>query len=200
VDNELAALKRRVTEELDDELVENAEHLVFGKGTQDARVLFLGEAPGAEEDKTGKPFMGRAGDELDDLLASIDLTLDDVYIANILKYRPPDNRDPRKDEIKRHAPYLVDQIKAIEPELIVTLGNFATKFILAECTPDKMGEVPGISKIHGVSRTVTIDGERYTVIPLYHPAAMLYNPGLRDTLEGDFQTIKHELKQTRLNV
>ena len=170
-------------------LKDSAKNLVFGKGNPDADILFIGEAPGQKEDEQGVPFIGAAGKQLDRLLHSIGLSLQDVYIANILKYRPPNNRNPLPDEIRRHTPYLVKQISIIRPRVIATLGNFSTRFILAGCTVDSMNTIQGISTLHGRPQNVQIDGISCTVIPLYHPAAMLYRPQLREALEKDFQTI-----------
>jgi len=132
------------------------------------------------------PFVGAAGKELDKLLQKIGLTLDEVYIANILKYRPPQNRDPSMDEIKAHTPFLIKQILAINPKIICTLGNFSTKFILGDFSADGMKKVSGISSIHGKVHKVTFNNKEFIVIPLYHPAAMLYNPKLRGVLADDF--------------
>ncbi len=125
----------------------------------------------------------------------IGLTIDDVYIANILKYRPPNNRNPTPDEIARHTPYLVEQIKAIKPVVIATLGNFSTKFVLAGFDTDKMKSIGGITFLHGKPVPMQVDGLTFTVVPLYHPAAILYNPTLRQDLEKDFQIIKGCLPQ-----
>lgn len=170
-------------------LKDAATNLVFGKGNPDAKILFIGEAPGAKEDEQGIPFVGSAGRELDKLLQGIGLTIDDVYIANILKYRPPDNRDPTKEEIRRHTPYLIEQIKVIAPEVICTLGNFSTKFVLAGFDVDGMRAIPGISSLHGKPQRVTLDGSSFTVVPLYHPAAMLYKRQLQEDMQKDFRIV-----------
>jgi len=128
---ELEKVKQDIVDNLKCELKDNSTSIVFGKGSEDAQVLFIGEAPGAKEDLQGVPFVGRAGKQLDKLLNKISLSIDDVYIANILKYRPPKNRDPKINEIISHTPYLIEQIKIIKPEIIATLGNFSSKFILA---------------------------------------------------------------------
>lgn len=167
-------------------LKDSASNLVFGKGNPDADILFIGEAPGAKEDLQGVPFVGSAGRELDKLLKGIGLSLDDVYIANILKYRPPSNRNPSVDEIKKHTPFLLRQIEIIEPKIICTLGNYATKFVLAGFKVEGMNKIDGISKIHGVVHKT----DDLLVVPLYHPAAMLYNPKLRGVLEKDFVLLK----------
>jgi len=183
---ELKNVESRILTELVCPLKDAAKNLVFGKGNPDASILFIGEAPGAKEDEQGIPFVGAAGKELDKLLRSIGLTLEDVYIANILKYRPPENRDPSVDEIYRHTPYLVEQIKIISPKIICTLGNYSTKFVLAQFNIPNMKKISGITQLHGKVNPLNIDGMKFVVIPLYHPAAMLYNPNLRKVLGEDF--------------
>jgi DNA polymerase len=171
--------------------LKEGHRLVFGKGNPDARIMFIGEAPGEKEDEKGVPFVGSAGKELDDLLGSIDLSIDDVYIANILKYRPPGNRDPVGEEIESHTPFLVDQIKIINPKVIVTLGNFATRFVLADFDCNKMDKVDGITKVHGKIKQVKLDDSVFLVMPTYHPAAILYNRSLRKEIEEDFVVLKN---------
>jgi uracil-DNA glycosylase len=183
---ELEKVKQKILTEMKCPLKDAAKNLVFGKGNPDASILFIGEAPGANEDEQGIPFVGAAGKELDKLLRSISLTLDEVYIANILKYRPPENRDPAIDEIYRHTPYLIEQIKIIRPKIICTLGNYSTKFVLAQFNIPNMKQIAGITGLHGKVHHLTIDGMDFMVIPLYHPAAMLYNPKLRAILNEDF--------------
>jgi len=182
----LEHVKSKILNEMQCPLKDAAKNLVFGKGNPDASIMFIGEAPGAQEDEQGIPFVGAAGKELDKLLRSINLTLDDAYIANILKYRPPENRDPAIDEIYRHTPYLIEQIKIIKPEIICTLGNYSTKFVLAQFNIPDMKKIAGITQLHGKVNPVSIDGMEFKVIPLYHPAAMLYNPNLRPILAQDF--------------
>ncbi len=183
-------LKERVLRELNCPLKDSAHNLVFGKGNPDARILFIGEAPGEQEDLQGIPFVGAAGKQLDKLLSLIGLSLDDVYIANILKYRPPENRDPSKEEIERHTPYLVEQIKIIKPCIIATLGNYSTKFVLADFKVEDMKKIGGISFLHGKHMQKNIDGLDFFVVPLYHPAAMLYKPSISSDLENDFISMK----------
>lgn len=183
---ELDAIKSRIINEMKCPLKDAAKNLVFGKGNPDASIMFIGEAPGAQEDEQGIPFVGAAGKELDKLLQSINLSLDETYIANILKYRPPENRDPTIDEIYRHAPYLIEQIMIIKPKIICTLGNYSTKFVLAQFNIPNMKKIVGITQLHGKVSHLNIDGMDFKVIPLYHPAAMLYNPNLRPILEQDF--------------
>jgi len=183
---ELKKIESKIINEMQCPLKDAAKNLVFGKGNPDASIMFIGEAPGAKEDELGIPFVGAAGKELDKLLRSIGLTLDDVYIANILKYRPPENRDPAVDEIYRHTPYLIEQIKIIKPKIICTLGNYSTKFVLASFNIPNMKKITGITQLHGKSNALVIDSMEFNVIPLYHPAAMLYNPNLRTILGEDF--------------
>ena len=174
-------------------LQKTAQNIVFGKGRPDAEIFFIGEAPGKQEDEQGIPFVGAAGKQLDALLGAIDLKLEDIYVANILKYRPPENRNPTLGEIKAHTPFLVQQICIIEPKIIVTLGNFATKFILAGMDAEKMSAIPGISQLHGKPRKIKFDRRQFMIIPLYHPAAMLYNGSLRKVMQRDFKIIKKYL-------
>ena len=196
----LDAVREKLLAELVCPLRDSATNLVFGKGNPEAEILFIGEAPGEKEDLTGMPFVGAAGKQLDGLLKSIDLGIDDGYIANILKYRPPENRNPTVEEIRRHTPYLVAQILAIRPKVICTLGNFSTKFVLAGFDVDKMKSISGISELHGKPVRITAYGTDITVFPLYHPAAMLYKPGLRVDLETDIKTIGVFLGRTPKNV
>lgn len=181
----LADIRARILSDMRCPLKTAATNLVFGKGNPDASIMFIGEAPGEKEDLQGIPFVGAAGRELDKLLRSISLTLDEVYIANILKYRPPGNRNPTTEDIRRHTPYLIEQIKAIKPRVICTLGNFSTKFVLAKFDVEGMQAISGISQLHGKKIDIVIDGESFVVFPLYHPAAMLYKPPLRKDLEED---------------
>ncbi len=162
-------------------LAEGRTQVVFGVGNPDAELMFVGEAPGFHEDKQGYPFVGQAGKLLDKLLAGIGLTRDDVYIANVLKCRPPGNRDPMPDEIEECEGYLFRQIEAIEPKLVATLGNFATKLL--------SGKQLGITRVHGQEQEVTLGGRRVLLYPLYHPAAALYTPRMLQVLEEDFRRI-----------
>ena len=171
-------------------LKKNARNLVFGKGNPHAAIVFIGEAPGEREDEQALPFVGTAGKTLDRLLHLIGFTLEDVYITNILKYRPPNNRNPRVEEIIDHTPYLIEQIKIIEPKAIVPLGNFATRFILSGFNIEKMGTILGISKLHGQIKKINFENYEFLVVPLYHPAAALYNPSLGKTLEKDIKNLK----------
>ena len=176
-------------------LFDTAKNLVFGKGNPNAKIMFIGEAPGEKEDEQGIPCVGSAGKELDRLLSSIGLKIEDVYIANILKYRPPKNRNPSINEIETHTPYLIKQIEIIKPKIIATLGNYSTKFILASFDTKRMKNIIGITNLHGVVRSLNINGMEFFVIPLFHPAAVLYNPGLKSVLEDDFIKMKNFLDE-----
>ena len=164
---------------------------VFGAGSITSDIMFIGEAPGRNEDLKGLPFVGAAGKILDELLQSIDLKRNDVYIANILKCRPPGNRDPKNEEIKACTPYLDRQIEIIHPKIISTLGNFASKYIM-----ESFGITAGsISKIHGKVFAVSTLMVQARVIPLYHPAAAVYNPNLKGILIKDFKILDELLKK-----
>jgi uracil-DNA glycosylase family 4 len=152
--------------------------VVFGAGNPDADLLFVGEAPGFHEDKQGLPFVGQAGKLLERLLAHIGMSRSDVYIANVLKCRPPGNRDPQQDEIEACEPHLFRQIDLIRPKVVATLGNFATKLL--------SGSQVGITRVHGQERETTLGGRSVLLYPLYHPAAALYTPAMLQVLEADF--------------
>lgn len=185
---ELEKIKQDILNKLNCELKNQAKNLVFGKGNPNAKILFIGEAPGAKEDELGIPFVGRAGKDLDKALNNIQLNLNDIYIANILKYRPPKNRDPTKEEIINHTPYLIEQIRIINPKIIVTLGNFSTKFVLGGFTQKNMKKIETISQIHGKQFKIKLDDKnKFKVIPIYHPSAMIYRPKLREQFENDFE-------------
>jgi len=173
------------------ELFNDCINIVVGKGNENADILFVGEAPGRKEDEQGIPFCGAAGKNLDKLLLSVGLSLDDIYVANILKCRPPENRDPRPDEIKAHTPWLLKQIKDMKPKVVCSLGNYATKFFLSLGDVDLMKKQPGITEIHGKARDVEIDGVKFNLIPLFHPAAIIYNrTKLTPLWEEDMEKIK----------
>jgi uracil-DNA glycosylase len=164
---------------------------VIGTGDPGARILFVGEAPGKQEAKSGRPFVGAAGRILDDLFASIGLARDQVYITNIVKDRPPDNRDPRAAEIALYAPFLARQIEIIRPRVIVPLGRFALAFMLEHFGLDAAEAT--IGTMHG--RPIDVDAPYglVTLIPLYHPASVFYVTERRDVLERDFQVLKRYL-------
>jgi DNA polymerase len=152
--------------------------LVFGVGDPRARVVLIGEAPGKNEDLKGEPFVGAAGQLLNELLAEAGLKRTEVYIANVLKCRPPGNRNPEQTEIATCTPFLREQIRVIDPMVLVTLGNFATKFVLKT-------EV-GITQLHGKLQAAG----RFKVLPIYHPAAAIYDRSKRDDLFADFRTLR----------
>jgi uracil-DNA glycosylase len=164
------------------QLAATATHLVFGDGSPDADLVFIGEAPGKNEDLEGKPFVGAAGKFLNEMLELIGLKRSDVYITNIVKYRPPNNRDPFPEEKQEFLPYLEDQLEVIQPSLVVTLGRHSLNCFL----PDLQ-----ISACHGEPKRYK--GRVY--LPLFHPAAALYNGGMRQTLIDDFATIPIILKK-----
>jgi len=179
-------------------LKKSATNLVFGKGNPNAAIMFVGEAAGRNEDEQGLPFVGAAGKNLDRLLDKVGLSLNDVYITNILKYRPPENREPLPEEIKAHTPWLCNQITEIKPEVICSLGNYSTKFFLAGGDVDKMQEQEGITKLHGKVRMIDFCGLKIKLIPLFHPAAIIYNQKLKVEWEKDMEIVKHELSQKTL--
>ncbi len=161
-------------------------NLVMGTGDERAEIMFVGEAPGFHEDRQGMPFVGPAGKFLDQLLGSIGLKRSQVYIANTLKCRPPDNRDPQPQELATCTPFLFKQIEIIKPRIVCTLGNHATKTLLATTT--------GITQLHG--KLVRRDGLAY--VPLFHPAAALHKPPLKSTLIEDFQRLREHLDSERV--
>ena len=159
-------------------LSQGRTQVVFGSGNPRADLMFVGEAPGFHEDKQGLPFVGQAGKLLEKLLAQIGLQRSDVFIANVLKCRPPGNRDPQPDEIEQCESHLFRQIELIEPMVVATLGNFATKLL--------SGRPLGITRVHGQEQATTIGGRNVLLYPLYHPAAALYTPAMLKVLESDF--------------
>ena len=152
--------------------------VVFGSGDPDADLMFVGEAPGFHEDKQGVPFVGAAGKLLDQLLAGIGMTRADVFVANVLKCRPPGNRDPMPEEIEACESHLWRQIELIQPRVVATLGNFATKLL--------SGRPTGITRVHGQEQETTLGGRRVLLYPIYHPAAALYTPRMLEVLQSDF--------------
>ena len=162
-------------------LAQGRTQVVFGAGNPHADLMFVGEAPGFHEDKQGLPFVGQAGKLLEKLLAGIGLQRSDVYIANVLKCRPPGNRDPQPDEIEACESHLFRQIELIEPTVIATLGNFATKLL--------SGRPNGITQVHGRPQEVVLGGNAVTLYPIFHPAAALYTPRMLAVLEEDFERI-----------
>jgi len=176
------------------ELFRQCNNIVVGGGNVDADILFVGEAPGRNEDERGVPFCGAAGKNLDKLLENVGLSRKDIYIANILKCRPPENRDPLDDEIRAHTPWLLKQIKDMKPKVVCSLGNYATKFFLSLGDVDLMKSQPGISQVHGQVQDIEIDGLKIKLIPLFHPAAIIYNRvKLTPLWEEDMEIVKKEI-------
>ena len=164
---------------------ENKYFPVIGEGSHEASVMFIGEAPGENEAKSGRPFCGRAGKVLDMLLASVGIERKDVYVTNIVKDRPPKNRDPFPEEIEIYAPFLDRQIDTIKPKVVATLGRFSMVYVM-----NRYGlefELDSISKLHGKS----FQTSHFKLVPLYHPAAAIYNQHLMDTLKEDFKVLKN---------
>lgn len=159
------------------ELAAQATNLVLGDGNLDADIVFIGEAPGKNEDEQGLPFVGAAGKFLNEMLAQAGMERSDVYITNIVKYRPPNNRDPLPEEKAAFWPYLLKQLQIIKPKVVVTLGRHSMEYFL----PDMK-----ISQIHGQPKRIQFGDDKLIVVPLYHPAAALYNGSLRQTLIDDF--------------
>jgi uracil-DNA glycosylase len=155
--------------------------VVFGAGNADSDLMFIGEAPGANEDRMGLPFVGQAGKLLDKLLGEIGLERNQVWVCNVLKCRPPNNRDPQPNEIEACSDYLRQQVDLIEPTVICTLGNFSTKLLRADST--------GISRLHGREEERIIGPRAVRLYPLYHPAAALYTPSMLEALRADFHRI-----------
>ena len=187
----LQILNTRMILECPCKLRETATQAVPGEGNADADIMFVGEAPGKNEDLQGKPFIGSAGKFLAEMLSSINLQREDIFITNIVKYRPPENRDPEPTEIADCMPWLHEQIAIIQPKIIVTLGRHALEHFI----PGKK-----ISEVHGQAFRRTFDdiGEQ-VFFALYHPAAALYNGSMRTTLISDFQKIPQVLKQLQKN-
>jgi DNA polymerase len=178
-------IKQRILDDgICQELADQATQLVFGVGNPDSDIVFIGEAPGKNEDIQGEPFVGAAGRFLNEMLEMIGLERKDIYITNIVKYRPPNNRDPLPDEKASFLPYLVEQLKVIDPKVIVTLGRHSMDVLL-----------PGlkISQAHG--KPIRVKDHVY--LPLFHPAAALYNGGLRQTLIDDFAQIPAIIKKLK---
>lgn len=168
------------------ELAATATNLVMGDGNVDADIVFIGEAPGKNEDEQGLPFVGAAGKFLNEMLAAAGMDRQDVYITNIVKYRPPNNRDPSPDEKKAFWPYLLKQLQIIEPKVVITLGRHSMEYFL-----------PGmyISQIHGQPKRIQFGESTLVIVPLYHPAAALYNGSMRQTLIDDFLMVPDVIKK-----
>ena len=162
------------------ELAEQANRLVIGDGNLDADIVFIGEAPGKKEDLEGLPFIGAAGKFLNVMLEAAGMVRSDVYITNIVKYRPPNNRDPKASEKEAFWPYLLKQLEIIQPKVVITLGRHSMGYFLPAAV---------IGEVHGQPQQVQFGEQKLTVIPLYHPAAALYNGSLRQTLIDDFLAV-----------
>ena len=166
----------------------NKYYPVVGEGSHTAHIMFIGEAPGKNEAETARPFCGKSGKVLDDMLESIKLNRSDVYITNIVKDRPPENRDPTEEEIKIYAPYLDKQINIIQPTVIATLGRYSMSYIMNHFGLASL--VGQISELHGKEFVAKTEYGSVTIIPLYHPAVALYMGGNKETLLNDFQILK----------
>jgi uracil-DNA glycosylase family 4 len=195
-DDEQTRLKAEALEMLRQDHEANCPHctqaegwtnMVFGEGNPDAELMFIGEAPGMEEDRTGRPFVGRAGEKLNEMIRAMGLERGDVYIANVLKTRPPNNRDPQRQEVDRCSPYLMKQIRLIDPAVIVTMGNPATKFLLQTET--------GITRMRGQWWPVTLGERQIDVMPTFHPAYILrnYTRETREKVWSDLQKVMSRL-------
>ena len=168
------------------DLAETATNLVMGDGNMDADIVFIGEAPGKNEDEQGLPFVGAAGKFLNEMLAAAGMDRSDVFITNIVKYRPPNNRDPLPEEKKAFWPYLLKQLQVIEPKVVITLGRHSMEYFL----PDMK-----ISQIHGQAKRIQFGDQKLVIVPLYHPAAALYNGSMRQTLIDDFLLVPKVLEK-----
>jgi uracil-DNA glycosylase family 4 len=168
------------------ELAAQATNLVMGDGNVNAEIVFIGEAPGKNEDEQGIPFIGAAGKFLNEMLAQAGMDRSDVFITNIVKYRPPNNRDPLPDEKKAFWPYLLKQLQIIEPKVVITLGRHSMEYFL----PDMK-----ISQIHGQPKRIQFGDHKLVIVPLYHPAAALYNGSMRQTLIDDFLMVPEIIKK-----
>lgn len=169
--------------------IENKNFPVVGEGSHSAKIMFIGEAPGKNEALTGKPFCGASGKILDQLLESAGIKREEVYVTNIVKDRPPENRDPTPNEIELYAPFLDRQIDIIEPAILATLGRFSMDYIMKKF--DLTFELEPISKIHGKTFTAQASFGPIKIIPFYHPAVAVYNANTKDVLKQDFQALKN---------
>ena len=176
--SQLDALRQEIVDKnICPELALQAKNLVMGDGNVDSNIVFIGEAPGKAEDEQGLPFVGASGRFLDEMLGAAELSRGDVYITNIVKYRPPNNRDPTPEEKTEFWPYLMRQLEIIAPKVVITLGRHSGMCFIPELR---------ISRDHGTARRVTYHDSNFLVIPLYHPAAALYNGSMRQVLIDDF--------------
>lgn len=188
---QLDEIKQKIIDEkVCPELAAQATNLVFGDGNPRAEIVFIGEAPGKHEDLQGKPFVGAAGKFLDEMLEMAGLKRADIYITNIVKYRPPNNRDPLPDEKKAFLPYLQAQLEVIQPKLVVTLGRHSMNCFLPDLQISRIHGQPKRIRVHWTEQVVPL-----VILPLFHPAAALYNGSMRQTLIDDFATIPQILKK-----
>lgn len=192
IDEQLQSIKQDVldltTSPLYAERIRNKVFPVIGEGSHTADIMFVGEAPGRNEAATGRPFAGAAGKVLDKLLESVQIKRAEVYVTNIVKDRPTNNRDPLPEEIALYAPFLDKQIHIIQPKIIVTLGRFSMQYIMNKFKVS--AQLQSISKIHGQLFPAKTSYGDITILPLYHPAAALYNPNLLESLQHDIQALK----------
>lgn len=187
-EKELIILKKEIEGCRKCSLWKTRTNIVFGEGDVDARIMMVSEAPGYNEDKTGRPFCGAAGKILDELLESINLKREKIYICNLLKGRPPNNRDPKPEEIRVCTPYLERQIEIISPKVICPLGRYSMQFLM-----EKFGlksEIQPISKIHGKVFEVKTLFQEIKLIPFYHPATVTYNANMKEILKKDFKVLR----------
>ncbi len=191
-DNLLRQIRDEVVGLIDSPLysfrTENKYYPVIGEGNHEAKIMFIGEAPGRNEAKTGKPFCGSAGKILDSLLAEAGLKRDEVYITNIVKDRPQNNRDPLPEEIKIYGPFLDRQIDIIQPKVIATLGRYSMGYIMEKL--GLAGKLKPISELHGQEFVAETEYGKVYIVPLYHPAAAIYNQKLIETLKQDFKILE----------
>lgn len=173
--------------------LKNGYHPVVGKGNPQAHIMLIGEAPGEQEARRGQPFVGAAGRVLDELLESIGLEREQIYITSILKDRPPENRPPRKEEIRIYVPFLRQQIEIIQPHIIVPLGRFAMEFILSEFDMPEQGR--SITELHGKPLPARAPYGDITVLPLFHPAAAFYRREQREMMDSDFQILQAQIEK-----
>lgn len=183
IDTQLAAFRK-----------ENNYFPVIGQGAHDAQIVFVGEAPGEQEAKTGVPFCGRSGKFLDQMLGTVKISRDTVYITNVVKDRPPQNRDPKPEEIAKYAPFLDRQIDIIQPTVVATLGRFAMEYLMNRYGLER--ELGAISQLHGKVFEAEFPYGKGKLIALYHPAVALYNPSQKEVLLEDFKIIKDIIETT----
>jgi DNA polymerase len=177
----LAQIKADIVEShVCSDLAQEATNLVMGHGNPDSQIVFIGEAPGKNEDLQAKPFVGAAGKFLEEMLKGIGMDRQDVYITNIVKYRPPNNRDPMPQEKKDFWPYLLKEVNVVQPKIIATLGRHSMEYFLSNMR---------IGQVHGQPKRITLGSNKVVILPLFHPAAALYNGAMRETLIEDFARI-----------